>query len=109
MAKLVVFALIAVATLSARVPSTFEATAYSVSGTTATGGVTARGTLAADPSILQAGTRVRITGAGRYSGVYVVEDTGPRIRGRHVDIYMPSRLEARRFGKRRVKLSVLRK
>jgi 3D (Asp-Asp-Asp) domain-containing protein len=109
MVKLVVFGLIAGATLSARVPFTFVATAYSVSGTTATGGVTSRGTLAADPAILPAGTRVRITGAGRYSGVYVVEDTGPRIVGRHVDIYMPSRLEAKRFGKRRVKLSVLRK
>jgi len=109
MARLVFFALIAVATLSARVPSTFVATAYSVSGTTATGGVTSRGTLAADLAILPAGTWVRITGAGRYSGVYVVEDTGPRVRGRHIDIYMPSRLEAKRFGKRRVKLSVLRK
>jgi len=109
MVRLVVFAFAAVATLSARVSSIFEATAYSVTGTTATGGVTSRGTLAADPAILPAGTRVRITGAGRYSGVYVVEDTGPRIVGRHVDIYMPSRLEAKRFGKRRVRLSVLRK
>jgi 3D (Asp-Asp-Asp) domain-containing protein len=108
-ARPALFSLFAVATLFARVPSTFVATAYSLSGTTATGGVTSRGTLAADPEILPAGTRVRITGAGRYSGVYVVEDTGPRIVGRHIDIYMPSRLEAKRFGKRRVKLSVLRK
>jgi len=109
MARLVVSALFAVATLFARVPSTFVATAYSVSGTTATGGVTSRGTLAADPAILPAGTRVRISGAGRYSGLYVVEDTGPRVVGRHIDIYMPSWLEAKRFGKRRVKVSVLRK
>lgn len=109
MARLFVFALIAIATLSARVPSTFVATAYSLSGKTATGGVPSRGTLAADPLILPAGTRVHIGEAGRYSGVYVVADTGPRVVGRHIDIYMPSRLEAKRFGKRRVKLTVLRK
>jgi 3D (Asp-Asp-Asp) domain-containing protein len=109
MVTLVVISVFAAALLSARVPSTFEATAYSLSGTTATGGVTSRGSVAADLAILPVGTRVRITGAGRYSGVYVVKDTGPKIAGAHIDIYMPSRLEAKRFGKRRVRLRVLEK
>jgi len=107
MVRIVFISIFAAALLSARVPATFEATAYSVTGTTATGDVTSRGTVAADPAILPAGTRFRITGAGRYSGVYVVKDTGPKIAGAHIDIYMPSRLEAKRFGKRRVRLRVL--
>lgn len=107
--KLVVISVFAAALLSARGPSTFEATAYSVTGTTANGDVTSRGTIAADLAILPAGTRVRITGAGRYSGVYVVKDTGPKIAGAHIDIYMPSRLEAKRFGKRRARLRVLKR
>jgi 3D (Asp-Asp-Asp) domain-containing protein len=105
--RLLAIVLLAAETLSARVPSTFEATAYSVSGTTANGGVTTRGTVAADLSILPAGTRVRITGAGRYSGIYIVKDTGPKIIGAHVDIYIPSQVEAKRFGKRTVRLRVL--
>lgn len=109
MVRLVVISVLAAALLSARVPSTFVATAYSVTGTTADGGMTSRGTVAADLAILPAGTRVRITGAGRYSGVYVVKDTGPKIAGAHIDIYMPSRLEARRFGNRRVRLRVLQR
>lgn len=106
--RLLAIALVTAATLSAKVPSTFEATAYSVGGTTANGGVTTRGTVAADLSILPAGTRVRITGAGRYSGVYVVKDTGPKIVGARVDIYIPSQVEAKRFGKRTVRIRVLR-
>jgi 3D (Asp-Asp-Asp) domain-containing protein len=105
--KLLVISLLAAAVLSARVPATFLATAYSLAGTTADGGLTAHGTVAADPAILPAGTRVRIAGAGQYSGVYVVKDTGSKITGARIDIYMPSRLEAKRFGKRRVKLWVL--
>lgn len=107
--KLVVISVFAAALLSARGPSTFEATAYSVTGTTANGDVTSRGTVAADPAILPAGTRIRIRGAGRYSGVYIVKDTGPKIAGAHIDIYMPSRLEAKRFGKHRVRLRVLKR
>jgi len=107
--RLLPIVLVTSSILSARVPSTFEATAYSVSGTTTDGGVTTRGMIAADLSILPAGTRVRITGAGRYSGVYVVKDTGPKIAGAHIDIYIPSQVEAKRFGKRTVRLTVLRR
>jgi rare lipoprotein A len=106
MVRLVVIVIFAAA-LSARVLSTFQAAAYSVTGTTSSGDLTSRGTVAADPAVLPVGTRIRITGAGRYSGVYVVNDTGPKIAGARIDIYMPSRLEAKRFGRRRVRLRVL--
>src|SRR5215467_1763634 len=50
----------------------FEATAYSVDGTTASGRETRHGIVAADPRVLPIGTRIRITGAGQYSGIYLV-------------------------------------
>jgi 3D (Asp-Asp-Asp) domain-containing protein len=56
---------------------------------------------------LPLGSRVRITGAGAYSGAYVVKDTGPAVKGREIDIYMRSGEEARKFGRRRVTVHVL--
>ena len=53
-------------------------------------------------------SRIRIYGAGRYSGEYTVEDTGNRIGGHRIDVYMPSRAEARKFGRQRVKVVVLK-
>src|SRR5204863_6622380 len=53
----------------------FEATAYSVTGTTASGMQTRRGIVAADPTVLPIGSRIRVHGAGAYSGAYMVMDT----------------------------------
>ncbi len=44
------------------------------------------------------GTRIKIKWAGGYSGEYVVADTGAKIEGRRLDIYMPSTTKARKFG-----------
>jgi 3D (Asp-Asp-Asp) domain-containing protein len=86
----------------------YEATAYSIQGRTAAGTSTRRGIVAADPAVLPLGSRIRLHDAGPYSGEYVVEDTGRSIDGREIDIYVPSNAEARRFGRRRVKVEVLR-
>ena len=83
----------------------FMATAYALPGRTASGHPVRRGLIAADRS-LPLGTRVRLD-AGRYSGEYVVADRGGRIRGRIIDIWVPSNGEAIRFGRRPVKLTVL--
>ena len=57
---------------------TFTATAYSAEGQTASGAITREGrTVAADPSVLPAGTRIEVADAGAYSGSYIVQDTGP--------------------------------
>jgi 3D (Asp-Asp-Asp) domain-containing protein len=85
---------------------TFEATAYSLRGRTASGAVTAPGMIAADPRVLPIGSRVRIE-AGSYTGEYVVADTGGAVRGKHIDIWTPSTREAMRFGRRTIKLTVL--
>src|SRR3984957_8219889 len=86
----------------------FIATAYSVEGTGASGKWSHPGTVAADRSVLPLNSRIRIYGAGRYSGDYTVEDTGGKVDGQNLDIYMPSRAEAKKFGRQRVKVVVLK-
>lgn len=85
----------------------FEATAYSITGTTASGMQTRPGIVAADPKVLPLGSRIRVQDAGRYSGVYTVADTGPAVKGREIDIFIPNLVEAKRFGRRRVRVEIL--
>jgi len=87
-------------------PQTYTATAYSLRGRTASGRPVSRGLIAADPSVLPLGTRVRVE-AGSFSGEYVVGDTGGSVRGRRIDIWTPTSREALQFGRRAVKLTVL--
>ena len=84
----------------------FHATAYCLKGRTASGINTRPGVIAADPSVLPLGTVVHLQ-AGRYTGVYTVMDTGALIKGRRVDVYIPSYKEAVEFGRRQVKLKVI--
>ena len=87
-------------------PVSYVATAYSLRGKTASGRYVSPGIIAADPRILPLGSRVRLE-AGRWSGEYVVADTGGRIKGRKIDIWTPTSREALRFGRRIVKLTIL--
>ncbi|MGB8508647.1 MAG: 3D domain-containing protein [Pyrinomonadaceae bacterium] len=84
----------------------FVATAYCLRGRMANGSNVAKGFIAADRHVLPIGTRVRLE-AGNYSGEYVVADTGGAVRGRKIDIWVPSTGEAMRFGRRAIKLTVL--
>ena len=86
----------------------FSATAYCLKGRTALGGGVRRGVVAADPRILPLGTQIQLD-AGSYSGTYTVADTGGAVRGRKLDIWVPSCSEANRFGRRAVKISRLGK
>jgi len=43
-----------------------------------------------------------------YDGVYTVGDTGAKIRGRRIDLYMHSCREARQFGRRSARVSLVR-
>jgi 3D (Asp-Asp-Asp) domain-containing protein len=85
---------------------TYTATAYSLRGRTASGMPVGRGLIAADPSVLPLGTRVRVE-AGSLSGEYLVADTGGSVKGRRIDIWTPTTREALQFGRRAVKLTVL--
>jgi 3D (Asp-Asp-Asp) domain-containing protein len=79
----------------------FVATAYCLRGRTASGSRVRNGIIAADPRVLRLGSRVNL-GAGSYSGNYIVADTGGKIKGKRIDIWMASCAEARRFGRRTV-------
>ena len=93
---------------SHRPTRTFEATAYTQRSATASGVKSQRGVVAADPRILPLGTKIQVSNAGRYSGIYVVADTGPRIQGRHIDLFIPNPQHAKKFGRKIVKVKVLR-
>ena len=87
----------------------FTATAYCKGDTTASGVGVRTGVAAADPQLLPVGSVVRIeTPNPRYSGVWTVMDTGPAVQGRTVDLYLWSCIEALEFGRRPVRLTVLR-
>jgi len=86
----------------------FTASAYSAEGQTASGKQTREGrTVAADPSVLPVGTRIEVADAGPYSGEYVVHDTGPKIKGREIDIFIDKPSEARQFGRKPVRVRVI--
>ena len=84
----------------------FTATAYCLRGRTAMGHGVRKGLIAADPRVLRLGSKVQL-GAGAHSGEYLVSDTGGRIKGRKIDIWMASCAEARRFGRRTIQVTPL--
>lgn len=74
----------------------FKVYAYSGGGITASGTRTkANRTVAVDPSVIPLGTKIMINGK-----VYVAEDTGGAIKGKKLDIYMPSEAACNRWGVR---------
>jgi 3D (Asp-Asp-Asp) domain-containing protein len=87
----------------------FSATAYCKGRTTASGVNVRTGIAAADPLILPVGTVLNIaTGDARYSGVYTVMDTGPKVQGRILDLYLWNCNEALSFGRKEIQVTVLR-
>lgn len=86
---------------------TYRATAYAVKGKTAGGTHPKEGAVAADGKLLPLGSKIRLCDAGEYSGVYVVTDKGRKIHGAKLDLFLASAREAKRFGKRTVKVAVL--
>ncbi len=83
------------------------ATAYCLNGRTSSGVFSKYGIIAADSNYLPIGSIVRI-GGGEYTGLYSVLDTGGKIKGRKIDIYLASGREAAQFGRRDVTIEVLR-
>src|SRR6187431_1451814 len=87
----------------------FSATAYCKGIVTASGVPVQSGIAAADPQLLPVGTVVEIASLPqKYNGIYTVMDTGPAVQGREVDVYMWSCHEALKFGRRPIRLTVLR-
>jgi 3D (Asp-Asp-Asp) domain-containing protein len=87
----------------------FTATAYCKGTTTASGVNVRTGIAAADPDLLPVGSVIQIDNlADKYNGIYTVMDTGPKVQGRHIDVYMWSCNEALQFGRRKMEVTVLR-
>ena len=63
----------------------------------------------ADPTLLPVGSVLNVTtDTTKYNGVYTVMDTGPKVQGRILDLYMWSCHEALAFGRKEVQVTVLR-
>lgn len=87
----------------------FDGTAYCKGLQTAAGVNVRRGIAAADPKLLPVGSVVTLaTGDPEYNGVYTILDTGPKVQGRHIDLYLWNCNEALKFGRRRIEVTVLR-
>ncbi|MDP4118239.1 MAG: ubiquitin-like domain-containing protein [Bacillota bacterium] len=86
-----------------------KATSYDLSGRTATGMAVQRGVIAVDPRVIPLGTRVYVQsldGRGDY-GYAIAADTGGRIKGNKIDLWVPSRAEAMSNGVKRVRVYIL--
>jgi 3D (Asp-Asp-Asp) domain-containing protein len=85
----------------------YLATAYCHPGKTQSGTKARTGIVAADPRVLPVGSVVRIID-GAASGVYTVMDTGPQVKGRKIDVFIPDCARAEKFGEQRVRLNIIR-
>jgi len=86
----------------------FMATAYCQPGVTRAGVRVRQGIVAADPEVLPLGSVVRIEEPRSHAGVYSVLDTGGKIVGEILDVYVPDCDEALEFGRRTVRFRILR-
>lgn len=87
----------------------FTATAYCKGMTTSAGVSVQNGMTAADPTLLPVGTIVELDFRDdEYDGIYTVLDTGPSVQGREIDLYMWNCKEAMRFGRKPVRMTVIR-
>ena len=67
------------------------------------------GSRPAIPSLLPLGSVIRVDApVERYSGIWTVMDTGPEVKGREVDLYVWSCNDALAFGRRSVRVTILR-
>lgn len=77
---------------------TFQATAYTGGGRTASGTRARVGEIAVDPRVIPLGTTVYVEGFG----LRTAEDTGGAVKGHIIDIYMSTRSECILWGRRNV-------
>jgi 3D (Asp-Asp-Asp) domain-containing protein len=76
-------------------------TSYCLSGTTRRGRYVRPGIVAADPKFFPMARYVELYVGRKYYGRFLVDDTGRRIKGNHLDIWLSSCRDAKRFGVRR--------
>jgi 3D (Asp-Asp-Asp) domain-containing protein len=79
-----------------------DAVAYHLPGRTASGLPVRKGVVAVDPVLIPLGRRLFVPGYGKA----VAADVGTAIRGRIIDLWMPSDAEARRWGRKSVVITI---
>jgi len=79
-----------------------DAVAYHLPGRTALGMPVRRGVVAVDPSLIPLGTRMHVPGYGPS----IAADVGTAIKGRIIDLWMPTDKAARSWGRRTVTITV---
>lgn len=74
-------------------------TAYCLNGTTRRGRYVRAGIVAADPHLFPLSRYIELYAGAKYLGRFLVDDTGSRIRGAHIDMWVPTCREAIIFGR----------
>jgi 3D (Asp-Asp-Asp) domain-containing protein len=85
----------------------FHATAYSLTGMTRAGVPAGPGYVAADPKVIPLGSVIYVE-SPHVKGVFQVMDTGDLIKGKIIDIFLPSYEACVDFGRKIVNVKVLR-
>jgi 3D (Asp-Asp-Asp) domain-containing protein len=85
----------------------FHATAYCVTGITKSGVAVAPGHVAADLKVIPLGSMIYVD-SPLMGGIYQVLDAGTLVKGKVIDIFIPSYERCKEFGRRMVKVKVLR-
>jgi 3D (Asp-Asp-Asp) domain-containing protein len=80
-------------------PIPVEITAYCLSGTTRRGRWVRPGIIAADPRVFPLSRYVELFEGDNYLGRFLVDDTGLLIKGKHIDMWVPTCREATLFGR----------
>jgi 3D (Asp-Asp-Asp) domain-containing protein len=81
-----------------------DAVAYHLPGRTASGLPCAKGVVAVDPRLIPLGTQMHVPGYGRA----VAADVGTAIKGRIIDVWMPTDAAARKWGRRTLTITLFR-
>jgi len=81
-----------------------DAVAYSLPGSTALGVPVGKGVVAVDPKLIPLGTKMHVPGYGPG----LAADVGYAIKGRIIDLWFPTRAQARQWGRRTVTITVYR-
>jgi 3D (Asp-Asp-Asp) domain-containing protein len=76
-------------------------TSYCLRGTTRRGRYVRPGIIAADPRLFPLSRYVELYVGRKYYGRFLIDDTGRKIKGNHIDVWMASCAEAKRFGVKR--------
>lgn len=74
-------------------------TAYCLSGTTRRGRYVRPGIVAADRRLFPLSRYIELYAGEKYLGRFLIDDTGGKIRGAHIDVWVPTCREATVFGR----------